>query len=275
MSMELMVLAMKVKVGNPLRKLVLIKLADNASDSGECWPSYQYIAEQCEIGNSTVRKHIKDLADDGLLTIKARKGPKGNDSNVYKLHLREGERKPSKYEPLQQSENPSLTLKQAAKPNNSGVLPDSIGGCQQIADPMSPDSIGGCQQVADPMPPDSTESVIKPVIKSSKKTIQKNALDFSAWPAMPSEQTLADWLAMRKRQRADVSQTVINRLAPQLHLAVGAGFSVDDCLAECVTRNWRGFNAVWLGNAGVNPSHIPVVTEDWTRHVFDPEDPLV
>lgn len=32
MSMELMVQAMKVKVGNPLRKLVLLKLADNASD---------------------------------------------------------------------------------------------------------------------------------------------------------------------------------------------------------------------------------------------------
>lgn len=41
MSMELMVKAMKIRVGNPLRKLVLIKLADNASDQGECWPSYR------------------------------------------------------------------------------------------------------------------------------------------------------------------------------------------------------------------------------------------
>lgn len=32
MSMDLMVKAMKIKVGNPLRKLVLLKLADNASD---------------------------------------------------------------------------------------------------------------------------------------------------------------------------------------------------------------------------------------------------
>ena len=34
MSMELMVKAMKIRVGNPLRKLVLIKLADNASEQG-------------------------------------------------------------------------------------------------------------------------------------------------------------------------------------------------------------------------------------------------
>lgn len=48
MSMDLMVKAMKTKVGNPLRKLVLVKLADNASDQGECWPSYQHIADQAD-----------------------------------------------------------------------------------------------------------------------------------------------------------------------------------------------------------------------------------
>lgn len=87
MSMDLMVKAMKTKVGNPLRKLVLVKLADNASDQGECWPSYQHIADQCEIDRSTVRKHIKHLADQGLLRIENREGPKGNSSNLYFLTL--------------------------------------------------------------------------------------------------------------------------------------------------------------------------------------------
>lgn len=45
MSMLLMAKAMSTKVGNPLWKLVLIKLADNASDTGECWPSHQHIAD--------------------------------------------------------------------------------------------------------------------------------------------------------------------------------------------------------------------------------------
>lgn len=88
MSMELMVKAMKTKVGSPLRKLVLIKLADNANDHGECWPSYQHIADQCEIDRSTVRKHIKHLATQGLLRIENRDGPKGNSSNLYYLVLR-------------------------------------------------------------------------------------------------------------------------------------------------------------------------------------------
>ncbi len=87
MSMELMVRAMKTKVGNPLRKLVLIKLADNASDQGECWPSYQHVADQCEIDRSTVRKHIKQLEAQGLLRIENREGPKGNSTNLYHLTL--------------------------------------------------------------------------------------------------------------------------------------------------------------------------------------------
>ncbi|GAB0076995.1 helix-turn-helix domain-containing protein [Pseudomonas syringae] len=85
-----MVKAMKTKVGNPLRKLVLVKLADNASDQGECWPSYQHIADQCEIDRSTVRRHIKNLADQGLLRIENRAGPKGNSSNLYFLTLEGG-----------------------------------------------------------------------------------------------------------------------------------------------------------------------------------------
>ncbi len=83
-----MVAAMKIRVGNPLRKLVLIKLADNASDMGECWPSYQHIADQCEISKRSVMNHITALCEAGLLRKEIRKGgPKGNSSNVYFLTL--------------------------------------------------------------------------------------------------------------------------------------------------------------------------------------------
>lgn len=85
MSMLLMVKAMNIKVGNPLRKLVLIKLADNASDTGECWPSHQHIADQCEISRRSVVSHIDALCAMGLLMKEARRGPNGKRSNVYML----------------------------------------------------------------------------------------------------------------------------------------------------------------------------------------------
>ena len=82
-----MVKAMSISVGNPLRKLVLLKLADNASDSGECWPSYQHIADQCEIARSTVKSHIRELEKAGLLRREFRKDGDLNKSNVFHLTL--------------------------------------------------------------------------------------------------------------------------------------------------------------------------------------------
>ena len=133
-----MVKAMKTKVGNPLRKLVLIKLADNANDMGECWPSYQHVADQCEISKRSVMNHINTLCGAGLLRKEIRKGgPKGNSSNVY-----------------------YLTLSGAA---------DSLGVVQQIhqgsapgSPPSAADSLGGSAGDA-PRNSHSFESVKEPV----------------------------------------------------------------------------------------------------------------
>ncbi|HCS5809031.1 TPA: helix-turn-helix domain-containing protein [Escherichia coli] len=87
MSMNLMAKAMNIKVGNPLRKLVLIKLADNANDNGECWPSYQHIADQCEVSRSTVKSHIRALEEMGILKREFRRKGELNQSNVFYLTL--------------------------------------------------------------------------------------------------------------------------------------------------------------------------------------------
>ncbi|MFA0690607.1 helix-turn-helix domain-containing protein [Vibrio splendidus] len=88
MSMFLTAQAMQLKVGNATRKLVLLKLADNANDNGVCWPSYEYIADMCEVDRRTVMRHIKTLEEMGLVSVRTRKGEKGNSSNVYQLDLR-------------------------------------------------------------------------------------------------------------------------------------------------------------------------------------------
>lgn len=88
MSMLLMVQAMKVKVGSAARKLVLIKLADNANDNGKCWPSYDHIANHCEMDKRTVMRHIKALSEAGFVMITRRKKEDGdNMSNMYTLYL--------------------------------------------------------------------------------------------------------------------------------------------------------------------------------------------
>ncbi len=90
MSMTLMAKAMGIRVGHPIRKLVLLKLADNANDKGECWPSTRHIADHCECSKSTVRSHVDALVEMGLVKKTNRIGRnngKGNASNVYLLTL--------------------------------------------------------------------------------------------------------------------------------------------------------------------------------------------
>lgn len=93
MSMRLMVQAMNCEVGNPARKLVLLKLADNANDDGICFPSYQYIADKCEMSKRSAISHIDDLIKMGFVTKKARKNKDGLSANLYLLHLEQGSEK--------------------------------------------------------------------------------------------------------------------------------------------------------------------------------------
>jgi uncharacterized protein YdaU (DUF1376 family) len=95
------------------------------------------------------------------------------------------------------------------------------------------------------------------------------ALDYSVWPQQPSEQVMSDWLAMRKRLKADVSQTVINAFNRELQLAVQAGFSVDDCLMECVTSNWRGFKAAWIKGRTPTARHNDFENRNYNAGVTD------
>lgn len=87
MSLVLMAEALKARAGGPVRKLVLIKLADNANDDGVCWPSYQHIADQCEISRRSVIAHVAALCECGLLRKVSRVGPMGTRSNSYELLL--------------------------------------------------------------------------------------------------------------------------------------------------------------------------------------------
>lgn len=135
MSMGLMVAAMKIRVGNPLRKLVLIKLADNASDVGECWPSYQHIADQCEISKRSVMNHIAALCASGLLRKEIRKGgPKGNSSNVYFLTL-DGGGAPPAPGVVQQIHQGSAA---GSPPSESPALGGSAGAAPRISNSFEP-----------------------------------------------------------------------------------------------------------------------------------------
>ncbi|MCW9411535.1 helix-turn-helix domain-containing protein [Klebsiella quasipneumoniae] len=173
MSMDLMVQAMKIKVGNPLRKLVLLKLADNASDLGECWPSYQHIADQCEISKRSVMNHIEALCECGLIKKELRTGPKGNSSNVYQLNLRSAGDSPVG------SANRSLPGATDSLPGAGDSPGGSAGAAPRISHSFEPVN----EPVNEPIKHTGASAIASAPTRSAK---QDYSLEFEkAWQAYP------------------------------------------------------------------------------------------
>ncbi|HBT4773460.1 TPA: helix-turn-helix domain-containing protein [Klebsiella variicola subsp. variicola] len=173
MSMDLMVQAMKIKVGNPLRKLVLLKLADNASDLGECWPSYQHIADQCEISKRSVMNHIEALCECGLIKKELRTGPKGNSSNVYQLNLRSAGDSPGG------SANRSLPSATDSLPGAADSPGGSAGAAPRISHSFEPVN----EPVNEPIKHTGASAIASAPVRSAK---QDYSPEFeTAWQAYP------------------------------------------------------------------------------------------
>ncbi|HGE6200115.1 TPA: helix-turn-helix domain-containing protein [Klebsiella pneumoniae] len=236
--MSLMAKAMGVKVGNSLRKLVLIKLADNANDKGECWPSYQHIADQCECSKSAVRNHIDALEDMGLIKRENRVGVnngKGNTSNVYYLNL-----------------------------DVTPMPPKSTGVCHEIAPPMPSDG-------TPPMPPDGTRTShsFEPVIEPDSLSARGQFISEAAKrrigispngeiPFPPAFKPSADHIAIASEKGINIETELLN--FRDYHQARGTKLI-----------DWNSAFRVWLRNARVNPLSGRQRSEPDSPHWNSPE----
>lgn len=221
MSMDLMVAAMKMRVGNPLRKLVLIKLADNASDQGECWPSYQHIADQCEISKRSVMSHIAALCDAGLLRKETRKGgSKGNSSNVYYLTLggSESAAPPLVQEIHQGSAGDSPPSESAALGGSAGDSPRTNHSLEPVNEPViEPIAPRACA-------PDASNSVVPSAHQQPRCDIpadmpgpkDQTCKTFKAWAnyAMAYRKRYGQWPVWNGKVAGQLGQ-VIERLGAE------------------------------------------------------------
>ena len=222
MSMMLMVEAMKAKVGNPNKKLVLLKLADCASDTGECFPSYQHIADQCEISRRSVMKYVDELESMGFLWVENRKNGKQNHTNVYHLTISKG-------------------AKNGSEPHSLGSEPRSLGG----SEPRSPITSNSFEPVNETCI--AHEAQHKRAAVAKPKKTDTHLADLAALENMGVETQLAkDWLQTRKEKRAgSLTQTVMAALQRE---AEKAGLTVPQAVQVAAERGWARFHASYLHN---------------------------
>ena len=233
--MMLMVQALKAKVGSPLRKLVLVKLADQANDDGECWPSYQSIAEACEMSRRTVISHIEWLEENGFLRRNYRKSKEGlSRSNVFVLTIESGANT------APQGANNSPRGANAAPPSGENFAPGGANAApiETVNESISFESVNesGGAPARDPVP---REPSPPPPAKPEK---------FDAWAVLSDmgvERKHFDaWMQARKRKRLS---------SPIDEVALGAflreigkvGLTAHDAARMCAEKGWGSIEANW------------------------------
>jgi hypothetical protein len=86
--------------------------------------------------------------------------------------------------------------------------------------------------------------------KEKNKKIDIKKLNYSSWPISDlTEEVFDDWVELRKKHKAPITQNVIDRLGKALYECVDAGFTVNDCLGEAIERGWRTIKLEWMLNA--------------------------
>lgn len=86
MSVRYIEWAFRQNLKSPMQKLVLVKISDNADDSGLAFPSIDHIAKFTCASDSSVKRAIKEIEAKGLMTIKKMPAAKNHKRNEYQLH---------------------------------------------------------------------------------------------------------------------------------------------------------------------------------------------
>lgn len=87
MSVDALSWAFRAQV-TPMEKLVLLALADRASEFGDCYPSARDIVTRTGLSDRSVRRILHMLAQRGLLSVETRSRDNGaTTSNRYLLHV--------------------------------------------------------------------------------------------------------------------------------------------------------------------------------------------
>ena len=238
MSMMLMVQALKAKVGSPLRKLVLVKLADQANDDGECWPSYQSIAEACEMSRRTVISHIEWLEENGFLRRNYRKSKEGlSRSNVFVLTIESGANT------APQGANNSPRGANAAPPSGENF---ALGGAnaapiETVNESISFESVNesGGAPARDPDPPSREPSPPEPPppAKPKRQSREEAFVAFVVERGVDEETARCWW---QYRDGKPMTSKAWERHCAQ---AEAAGITPQEAAEYTAGREWRAFYA--------------------------------
>jgi hypothetical protein len=266
MSMKLTAQAMELRVGNPLRKLVLLKLCDNANDKGICWPSVEYVANQCEISVRSVMNHIRDLEAAGFLRVMRRSTSGKKISNMYLITLDAGAQKQAdSVQNIEQVEVPP-------EPENGDFFEFSSESPAHLNSVSSASAAGSSAGAAYLSSAGAAHKpVIQPVIEPVNKKIYKK-ISLDRLPPEISTDLAVEFIELRERLKKPLTQGAFDRSMREALRGSRFGLAADEVIRECVDAGWRGIKVQWVLNrrgAGIPQQGVavarPIATGGDTR----------
>lgn len=239
MSFKLVAAVFDMKVGNPLRKMVLIKLADQANDDGVCWPSYESIANSCEISRRSVVTHIQWLEDNGFLWIERRYNAEESKNFSNRYHLTLGKAQQFKKSKVKKSKSGANAALVQETPNGANA---ALGG--------ETDALGGAGAALSNGAGAAPESINKPINESinESRTTKKKKVAVEK-PNELSQQTWDDLLDLRKSKKAPLSATAWKMADNAIEaIQYKTGHSIEQIVTVWVARGWTTIKEEWYFN---------------------------
>ncbi len=195
-------------------KIILISLADQANDDGECYPSVAHLEKRTGLSRMSIFRHLITLEKAGHITRNKRDGR----STVYHVHPVSNDQTRINLIPVSkrhpyQVDTPPVSKRYDPRIN---VIPIIIN-----------ESLNNNKDIDEP-------------VKTTKKQ-PKQKLQHVAKPEDVSDQVWNDYLAIRNKKI--VSSTALAVIRNQ---AQKAGITLQTALETCCARGWQGFRADWV-----------------------------
>src|SRR5690606_26693474 len=73
-------------------------------------------------------------------------------------------------------------------------------------------------------------------------------IDFTAWPSLPTAETMSQWMKVRKNKRATNTQLALDAVRGEIDLADMYDITADECIRYAVEQSWSGFKWSWVEN---------------------------
>lgn len=238
-------------------KLLLLAMADRADEYHRCYPSIERLVKDTGLDRKTIISNIDKLQEAGVLTDTGKRTGKTGKVKIYRLNLVEvdgkigGNSNDAENGIIPKTES---SQKRTGNSTKNGTLNDPKNGTQNQSFNQSLNQ----ERVGVP----------------AKRNSPSDKFNFDEWPAAPSVEVFADWVKARATAKKPLTQGAVDYVATELHKAVAAGMSVDDCLRVTLGEGWQGFKFDWAVNRGlVQPTGQ--APQHWTNNVFDDGDPLI